>query len=200
MMLGQGDDSTIPGARHLHVRTWHARRRKQKHPSRSETGERRQLYGPARYSRQGSPGPPDRRRYRAPFWPAGGDTVGVRDDERLPLHWYAPRYDPPDAYECQDRVPKETAMAASRCLTQRAAMCASVCMYGLQGAGKNVRSGGAGSCEGPGPPTLMARRSRANATLIAWNTVPAEMAQAELRLEQLSEETLKGAESRDWLE
>ncbi|KAG7403673.1 hypothetical protein Forpe1208_v016246 [Fusarium oxysporum f. sp. rapae] len=32
------------------------------------------------------------------------------------------------------------------------------------------------------------------------NTVPAEMTQAELRLQQLSEETLKGAESRDWLE
>jgi hypothetical protein len=32
------------------------------------------------------------------------------------------------------------------------------------------------------------------------NTVPAEMAQAELRLEQLSEETVKEAESRYWLE
>ncbi|KNB06483.1 hypothetical protein FOXG_07178 [Fusarium oxysporum f. sp. lycopersici 4287] len=42
--------------------------------------------------------------------------------------------------------------------------------------------------------------SRAREHDLIGNTVPAEMAQAELRLEQLSEETLKGAESRDWLE
>jgi hypothetical protein len=30
--------------------------------------------------------------------------------------------------------------------------------------------------------------------------MPVEMAQANLRLEQLSKETVRGAESRDWLE
>ncbi|KAJ3497645.1 hypothetical protein NLG97_g1743 [Lecanicillium saksenae] len=78
--------------------------------------------------------------------------------------------------------------------TQGIAMCASVCLYRLQGASKNIGSRGdraAGSLDG------IMLLSKVWEQDLVGNNVPAEMAEAELRLEQLSE-TIREAESSEW--
>ncbi|KAF5609189.1 PIF1 [Fusarium pseudoanthophilum] len=117
VMLGQGDDSAIlVPVFFILVTSMPVILNENTHQGLKlkNSGSRTAHHDP----RQGSPGPPDRRRYRAPFWPAVRNTA------------------------------REKAMAASRRLAQTAVMRVGVCMYGLQGAREKVGSGGAEAARG----------------------------------------------------
>ncbi|KJZ69273.1 hypothetical protein HIM_11332 [Hirsutella minnesotensis 3608] len=74
--------------------------------------------------------------------PVGNTRVG--NDGRVPLRRDATRHGLTDTHERSDPMPAETAVAAKRRHQKRAAMHGGLCMHGLQGAGGDARTSGAG--------------------------------------------------------